>query len=434
MATMELMDTELMKDAITLRIAGIDDPAVLDAFLTLADKYHQSKPLTPEQLEDIEIGRRHFRTNPAADITLPAPMKRSIAFLLCFFLFAAVASAQITVFGKVFRKDGETIVPVAGAIIEGESIIRDKKNAVASDENGIFTLEVYGIDPDPVVIAKTDDFSLAGFGQFVSNGKPVEIELVPAAALKGRLIHPNTGKPLAKVNINCAIHLSVEERMVFFPYGTIITDAEGHFSVKGLVPGKMYCISWLNPKEKVPNCLIGNFLALNPEEFDSGDIAFFDIPRTSPQMEDFYLGSYRHEESPMTRFEKAIRQSKESQKSQRPILVLFVHANKLHDTGLKNWIASVHLGIQGQKYLAGYEYVPVDVTNPQASELAEKLGTKLPEKNTFTIVVCDSDGKQITKRDSANFNAPRFKPDGELLVEFNPVLLLTFLKKFGKHD
>ena len=58
MATMELMDTELMKDAITLRIAGIDDPAVLDAFLTLADKYHQSKPLTPEQLRDIEISRQ----------------------------------------------------------------------------------------------------------------------------------------------------------------------------------------------------------------------------------------------------------------------------------------------------------------------------------------------------------------------------------------
>ena len=60
MATMELMDTELMKDAITLRIAGIDDPAVLDIFLTLADKYQKSKPLTPEQLEDIEIGRRQI--------------------------------------------------------------------------------------------------------------------------------------------------------------------------------------------------------------------------------------------------------------------------------------------------------------------------------------------------------------------------------------
>ena len=69
MATVELMDTELMKDAITLRIAGIDDPAVLDAFLTLADKYHQSKPLTPEQLEDFEIGRRQI----AAASAIPHP-------------------------------------------------------------------------------------------------------------------------------------------------------------------------------------------------------------------------------------------------------------------------------------------------------------------------------------------------------------------------
>jgi predicted transcriptional regulator len=60
MATAELIDTKLMQDAITLRIASIDDPMVLDAFLTLADKCHRSRPLTAEQLEDIEIGRRQI--------------------------------------------------------------------------------------------------------------------------------------------------------------------------------------------------------------------------------------------------------------------------------------------------------------------------------------------------------------------------------------
>ena len=60
MATMELIDTELMRDAITLRLAEIDDPAVLDAFLTLTDKYHKPKPLTPEQLRDFEIGRQQI--------------------------------------------------------------------------------------------------------------------------------------------------------------------------------------------------------------------------------------------------------------------------------------------------------------------------------------------------------------------------------------
>jgi len=60
MATAELMDPKLMKDAITLRIASIDDPAVLDVFLTLADKYHKPEPPTAEQLRDIEIGRRQI--------------------------------------------------------------------------------------------------------------------------------------------------------------------------------------------------------------------------------------------------------------------------------------------------------------------------------------------------------------------------------------
>jgi len=149
-------------------------------------------------------------------------------------------------------------------------------------------------------------------------------------------------------------------------------------------------------------------------------------------MEDYYLNPYRYEESPILRFAKAMRQSKEPQTTLRPILALFVYANRLNDIGLKNWIASVTFGIQGQKYLAGYEYIPVCVTNPQAGELAERLGVKLPEEDAFTIVVCDSDGKTVTRRDSANFNAPRFKSDGELVVEFNPVMLLTFLKAFGK--
>jgi hypothetical protein len=60
MATMELMDTDLKRDVLTQRIVGIDDPGVLDAFLTLTDKYYKPKPLTAEQLEDFEIGRRQI--------------------------------------------------------------------------------------------------------------------------------------------------------------------------------------------------------------------------------------------------------------------------------------------------------------------------------------------------------------------------------------
>ncbi|MCL2624173.1 MAG: hypothetical protein FWD31_10960 [Planctomycetaceae bacterium] len=60
MATIEQTDTQLIRDAIALRLADIDDPAVLDVVLTIADKYHKPKPLTPEQLRDIEIGRRQI--------------------------------------------------------------------------------------------------------------------------------------------------------------------------------------------------------------------------------------------------------------------------------------------------------------------------------------------------------------------------------------
>jgi len=60
MATIERTDTQLIRDAISQRIADIDDLAVLDVVLTIADKYHKPKPLTPEQLKDFEIGRQQI--------------------------------------------------------------------------------------------------------------------------------------------------------------------------------------------------------------------------------------------------------------------------------------------------------------------------------------------------------------------------------------
>ena len=67
MATAELSDTQLLKDAIASRLADIDDRDFLNAFLTLADRFHKPKPLTAEQLEDIEISQRQF----AAGLGIP---------------------------------------------------------------------------------------------------------------------------------------------------------------------------------------------------------------------------------------------------------------------------------------------------------------------------------------------------------------------------
>jgi len=60
MAIAELSDTQLLKDAIAIQLADIDDPQMLNAFLTLATKYHKPKPLTAAQLEDFEIGRQQI--------------------------------------------------------------------------------------------------------------------------------------------------------------------------------------------------------------------------------------------------------------------------------------------------------------------------------------------------------------------------------------
>ena len=345
-----------------------------------------------------------------------------------FFFLAAFAAAE-TIQGIVFDPEGN---PVAGAILEDEIIGGDK---AVSSEDGSFTLNSARIIySDIAIFARTDDYSQVGYGRSVKKDESIEIKLAPAASLKARLIHPQTGKPLADVGVLCAGPVGINERIVRFPYADDLkTDHDGIFSAKGLIPGEKYLFqSGMSPEDKNLDLdvYVGDFLALEPGEFDAGDIVVVDFRLQTPKQKlEYFFKPFNHEESPAMRFEKALLQSKETQK---PVLVLFVHAD-LNDDGYKLWTRYVTLAILAQKYLTGYEYVPIDATNREhATELAEKLGVKLPDENEFTIIVCDSDGKIITRRDSRNFNAPQFKPGGELKVEFDPVLLLTFLKEFGK--
>ncbi len=67
MATTEWDQRELVKDAIRQRLESVDDPQILDVVLTLADKYHHPRPLTKEQLKDIEISKRQFENGEWVD-------------------------------------------------------------------------------------------------------------------------------------------------------------------------------------------------------------------------------------------------------------------------------------------------------------------------------------------------------------------------------
>ena len=353
---------------------------------------------------------------------------RTIVTTTLFFFFTTLVSAQMlggpssgeaTIQGKVFRKDGETKIPIAGAILG--NVFLPEITAV-SDENGYFTL-VWPKIPGIGLFARTDDLSLVGFGKFTKEGERIEIELVPAASFKGRLLHPQTGEPLVNVVIG---RMFVDEEVPYI--NEIKTDNDGRFAANGFIPGKQYHFRVF---ENNPEMLVGVFLALDSGEFDAGDITV--VPMTPKQLMDYIRKPFPYEESPTARFEKTLQQSKESKK---PVLVLFVHVNdNLANTGFAAWVTNAIYGLQGREYLAGYEYLPVDMTNlEQASELAERLGVKLPDENKFAILVYDSDGKIVTRRDSENFNAPRFKPDGELELVIDPVLLLTFLKEFGINE
>ncbi len=62
MSIAEAMDTETLKETLKFQIGQIDDPMILDQLYRITCKEAMSRPLTPEQREDIRISREQIRT------------------------------------------------------------------------------------------------------------------------------------------------------------------------------------------------------------------------------------------------------------------------------------------------------------------------------------------------------------------------------------
>ncbi len=336
---------------------------------------------------------------------------------------------QKTVSGRIVRLRGDKMVPVAGAILESENL--DK---TTSGDDGTFTMEA---SDDAALYVRSEDFSEVGFVKTSNKDEPVEIELKPVASLKGRLVDSKSGLPVTDSRIECDGPITMYERILTPPYfRNARSDKDGRISMTGFVPGLTYqmgCEPAENADEGV-SAMLGFFLALEPGEFDAGDISVIDF-RSSNQMIEFIMEPFRREGTAAERFETA---KKQAAATHKPVLLVFVEANTDNDNeAFMMWIYQATFGIQGRKYLSDYEYVPIDLSKEvkdktKAAELLQSLNVAPPEENDFLLCVFGPDGELLTKRNLADFRAPRFKPDGELEVEFDKMLLLTFLREFGR--
>ena len=215
-------------------------------------------------------------------------MKPLLTTTLFFVLttFLATLAAAETIRGTVVDPEGN---PVAGAIVEEADA---ENNKTVSDENGRFTLTAAGRYYEAAVFARTDDFSLAGIGRFVRDGGElveIRLELYPTTSLKARLI-TQTGEPLANVRVETRVMGFERERKVQVPYASLATDADGRFSMQGLILGKEYDLHSPTPRPDPPprNILavtVGKFHALSPDEFDAGDIMVLGLESINQQIE-----------------------------------------------------------------------------------------------------------------------------------------------------
>jgi hypothetical protein len=103
---------------------------------------------------------------------------------------------------------------------------------------------------------------------------PVVARLQPAAAVRGLLLH-DKGRPLRDVRIQVTCFLD-DTRSFRFRHGDVKTDAEGRFSIDGLVPDIKYSAQvsqTVYPREVYPRHVFIDLSLTSGETKDLGKVS-----------------------------------------------------------------------------------------------------------------------------------------------------------------
>ncbi len=152
------------------------------------------------------------------------------------------APATSELLGKVVDQNGK---PVAGAKIEAHAVRETKMFGhvhTTTDADGNW--KAHRLDVPVQLVAKSADGKLAVGLRLEPDKSEITLTLAPAALAKGTLLDAD-GAPTTNQELSYAVRVPADETKPDSPWanafgGKVTTDAEGKFTLTGLVPGLSY--------------------------------------------------------------------------------------------------------------------------------------------------------------------------------------------------
>jgi len=285
--------------------------------------------------------------------------------------------------------NAETGQPVPDVVVDG--VYRNEQHVAdfraRTDDAGQFNVQRQ-LHPITMYVASKDG-SLKGIVEVTEDQKRVTIEIAPVASVTGRMIDRDTKEPKAETEIGWGrrITLGYESSISRTSWGgKVTTDADGNFTVTGLVDGQKYHFTVEQVKHRYSR--LTDFTPTAPGLTDLGDLSLAP-PYKPPTFEERVDRLFANKKPLEDRMAEA---KVKAEKRHQNLLVLFVDrkapwAKQVFELRLDNNEAMLQL--------FNYQHLFVDLETEGAGVLASTLGVSLDDAQLPAVWIADPSGIKL---------------------------------------
>lgn len=292
--------------------------------------------------------------------------------------------------GRVVDGEGK---PVIGAIVDGTYAAQTGVwfPPVKTDAQGRFTVER---SLDPLVLrARSADNGRAGVVRVDAETAEAKIVIGPVAKASGRLLDLQ-GKPLGGKELPYGIRVYLGDAK-FSAWtesfgGKAMTDANGHFTLKDLIPGEMYHINL--PLDEHSSRDVKQVKVPSAEALDLGDLRVDPAPfrpyvPPTPAQRTTDAFTAGRQPSPRQRLKKLLDESR--REYTRPLLLF----GAPKDPACVELFRLFHENSASPSKLRWeFELASLDLNQPPVREFAGELGVPVGKDQPPILAVLDGDG------------------------------------------